>query len=644
MTDLSSSKWRKRKKAAAAVSDPEPPSMSSEVTFPSPSLLLLEIPADANTSLPVWDAMRSQQVDISWAVNPYGINVHLTPVPSKPGKTASPSKSESASNLAQTSAPPPSILQPQMVIQPIARQDDTSQNASRVLLTFSQNAPQPLPSPGLPSQLQKVAPSPVMSTSLIVPVPLIITQPQPAPQPSTPAKKGVLSVTQTPTGTPTKLPAPPKAPVSRPFHTKSSCNIQICDNFLFNRCCAGAKCKMHHTPYPFHWQLWCVSTHQWVDFPPPSQLLLERIYCDVNKEVIDIKDGNNCYSLNFESMELDNPSNYDGIRRLSNTDDPAENPYFPSKWQIYWWDSFNWQEYKEDVSKSLLEKMDNMEPECSFYIGTQEYMVDFTSMTQTNVASGYQREIRRRPAYRSLPSMEPYLNGPAQPLGEPPAANFSVDPLEEFSCWYPPVWSLVSEQEYSLVDVPVGTQAYLKVHNLFHESLPETKVEIIGIQQIQNLLHWDKFQRYKSHMLKRPTKRKEPLERHLFHGTNADAVNDICHNNFDPRMAGVNGVSYGHGSYFACVASFSNSYSAKIGVDEVRHMFLAKVLVGKVCMGRNGYRRPPPLTKYKKYCLYDTCVDSLENPSMFVVFDSCQCYPYYLIKYREMPKVIDMAA
>ncbi|XP_071368336.1 protein mono-ADP-ribosyltransferase TIPARP-like [Centroberyx affinis] len=637
MTD---SKGRKRKKAAAVVSTPESPSMSSKVTLPSPSLLLLEIPADANTTLPVWDAMRSQQVDISWAVNPYSINVHLTPVPSKPGKTASPSKSESASNLAQTSAPPPSILQPQMVIQPIAQQDD----ASRILFTFSQNTPQPLPSPGPPSQLQKVAPSPVMSTSLIVPLPLIITQSQPALQPSTPAKKGVLSVTQTPTGTPTKPPAPPKAPVSQPFHTKSSYDIQICDNFLLNLCCEGAKCKMHHTPYPFHWQLWCVSTHQWVDFPPRSQLLLERIYCDVNQEVIGIKDGNDCYSLNFESMDLDNPSKYDGIRRLSNTDDPAKNPYFPGKWQIYWWNNLNWQEYKEDMSKLLLEKMNNMEPECSFYIGTQEYKVDFTSMTQTNITSGYQREIRRRPAYRSLPSMEPYLNGPAQPLGEPPAANFSVDPLEEFSCWYPPVWSLVSEQEYSLVDVPLGTQAYLKVYNLFHESLPETKVEILGIQQIQNHLHWDKFQRYKSHMLKRHTKMKEPLERHLFHGTTAEAVDDICHNNFDPRMAGVNGVSYGHGSYFACIASFSNSYSAKVGMDEVRHMFLAKVLVGKVSLGRNGYRRPPPLTRAKKYCLYDTCVDSLENPSMFVVFDSCQCYPYYLIKYREMPKVIDMEA
>lgn len=78
---------------------------------------------------------------------------------------------------------------------------------------------------------------------------------------------------------------------------------------------------------------------------------------------------------------------------------------------------------------------------------------------------------------------------------DPPEANFSVDPLEEFSSWYPPVWCLPLEEDYSLVDVPAGTQAYHRVQNVFYESMPETKVDIISIQQIQNLLHWDKYQR-----------------------------------------------------------------------------------------------------------------------------------------------------
>lgn len=149
--------------------------------------------------------------------------------------------------------------------------------------------------------------------------------------------------------------------------------------------------------------------------------------------------------------------------------------------------------------------------------------------------------------------------------------------------------------------------------------------------------------RHKAYMQKQNTKSKEPLERHLFHGTTKEASGDICHNNFDPRVAGVNGTSNGFGSYFATTASYSNTYSTKLGTDEVRHMFLAKVLVGRVCVGRHNYRRPPPISSRKKhYRLYDTCVDNMDNPTMFVVFDSCQCYPYYLIKYKDLPKEIDI--
>ncbi len=149
--------------------------------------------------------------------------------------------------------------------------------------------------------------------------------------------------------------------------------------------------------------------------------------------------------------------------------------------------------------------------------------------------------------------------------------------------------------------------------------------------------------RHKAYMQKHHTKSKEPLERHLFHGTTKEASEDICHNNFDPRMAGINGASCGFGSYFATTASFSNTYSARVGPNEVRHMFLAKVLVGKVSPGRNDYRRPPPLhSKTSQHVLYDTCVDNVDKPSMFVVFDSCQCYPYYLIKYKDLPNEIDI--
>lgn len=106
--------------------------------------------------------------------------------------------------------------------------------------------------------------------------------------------------------------------------------------------------------------------------------------------------------------------------------------------------------------------------------------------------------------------------------------------------------------------------------------------------------------RYKEHMRKRgDTKEDGALERHLFHGTVRDFIEDICHN-FDPRVSGVNGVVYGYGSYFARDASYSNTFAAVSPDAGVRHMFLAKVLVGKVSVGKCKYRRPPPVRSTKE--------------------------------------------
>nr|XP_004548466.1 TCDD-inducible poly [ADP-ribose] polymerase isoform X2 [Maylandia zebra] len=633
MAGISCTRATKRKLSGSAKAA-EPASRSSKVTFLSPSLLLFEIPADADTSLPVWKAMRTEQADITWTVKPYGLSINITPPTSKKGKHSAASKSESSSSMVQTAGLSSSILQPQICIQPTTQQQ--SQSSSCVLLTFPQN-----------TQSVSHPPSPIPVTSLIVSLPVIIAQAQHTSQPTAPANKGSISSTQTPSGTPTKqtTKTPSKVPVS--FHTKGCSTIQICDDFLLGLCSAEEKCKMHHTPYPFHWQLWCVANRQWVDISPRSQVLLERMYCDVNKDAICLKNGNERYTLKFDSMKLDDSSVYDGVRRLSNTNSKIKNPHFASQSKIYWW-NISWQEYNTSVSATLLKKMSEKESECFFSVGSQKYKVDFTTMIQTNVATGFQRGVRCRPAYRSLDSMKPYLQtgvlpDSAEPDSNPPEANFSVDPLDEFSSWYPPAWCWASEQDYSLVDVPTGTLAYKRVQEFFNESMPETKVDIISIQQVQNLFHWDKYQRQKLYMQKQRGKATGSLERHLFHGTTKEASEEICTSNFDPRVAGVNGVSHGHGTYFATAASHSHMFSAQFGPDEVCHMFLAKVLVGKVTVGRSHYRRPPKLTSRKKqHRLYDACVDNVNLPTMFVVFDSCQCYPYYLIKYKNLPKEIDI--
>ncbi|CAB1346040.1 unnamed protein product [Coregonus sp. 'balchen'] len=602
MTDLSSNKGRKRG-PTTVITEASP--KSAKVSFLTP-LLVMEVPSDTNTSLPVWDAMHSQQVDVVWTVTPYSINSGQTTSTSNTPICSS-GKSSSTTRIIHTSSGPSSALsQTQMIIQPLPQQMTPTKSTPTPSFLNLERLPSRLTSPRIWHQAQSKPPlssSPCLSSS---PSPSLSTNLPPHP---TPAQTQATSTNQSP--------GPSKTAVSLPFHTNTSGDIQICDHFLTYFCWMGSKCKQHHTPYPFHWQLWCVNSHQWVDFTPHAQVKLERAYCNVNREEIGVKEGTDVFTLHFDTMTL-----MDG------------------------------EKYDQDVSKILLDKMDAGKLECRFHILEVEYKVDFISMIQTNVTTGFQRAIRCRPYYRSLKSLRTHLRTGflldclAGTSTEPSPANFSVDPLEEFSTWYPPVWtpSPTPDQDYSMVEVPASTQAFQKVHSLFHKTLLETRVEIVSIHQIQNVLHWDKFQRYKEHMQKRgDTKEDEALERHLFHGTVRDFIEDICHNNFDPRVSGVNGFTYGYGSYFAGDASYSNTFAAVSPDAGVRHMFLAKVLVGKVSVGKRTYRRLPPVRSTKEdYNLYDTCVDQLVNPTIFVVFDRCQCYPYYLIKYKDLLEVVDI--
>ena len=117
------------------------------------------------------------------------------------------------------------------------------------------------------------------------------------------------------------------------------------------------------------------------------------------------------------------------------------------------------------------------------------------------------------------------------------------------------------------------------------------------------------------------------IERQLFHGTSSDVIDSICMHNFDYRVHGKNGTLYGEGSYFAVNASYRNNYS---GGKETRFMFLVSVLTGDYKLGDTALRRPPVKDPTN---LYDSCVDSENQPTIFVIFNDEQCYPSYLITY-----------
>jgi hypothetical protein len=92
---------------------------------------------------------------------------------------------------------------------------------------------------------------------------------------------------------------------------------------------------------------------------------------------------------------------------------------------------------------------------------------------------------------------------------------------------------------------------------------------------------------------------------------------------FDRSYNGKNAVSLGRGVYFARDAMYSSNPKYSVpDADGVQRMLLCRVAVGRFCKGTAGCHRPH-LPGSTTEC-FDTTVDSVDDPSMFVTFKDHQ--------------------
>ena len=93
-------------------------------------------------------------------------------------------------------------------------------------------------------------------------------------------------------------------------------------------------------------------------------------------------------------------------------------------------------------------------------------------------------------------------------------------------------------------------------------------------------------------------------------------------------------TAYGQGVYFAQDASYSanNKYSPRDN-NYNKHIFLVRVLTGEYAPGHYTDIEPPPKS-YDNKDLYDSSVDDVQNPRIFVIFHDTQAYPEYLITFK----------
>lgn len=63
-------------------------------------------------------------------------------------------------------------------------------------------------------------------------------------------------------------------------------------------------------------------------------------------------------------------------------------------------------------------------------------------------------------------------------------------------------------------------------------------------------------------------------------------------------------------------------------------MFVARVLTGIYTQGQSDMKVPPSRTDLQSNGRYDSVVDKMNNPNMYVVFHDNQAYPDYLITFK----------
>ncbi|XP_070560794.1 zinc finger CCCH-type antiviral protein 1-like [Ptychodera flava] len=430
------------------------------------------------------------------------------------------------------------------------------------------------------------------------------------------------------------------------FNIASNVESPICVDNLIGKCKNGTLCSNHHCSMPYQWifehkeLVRSFSDPPRVALPEDDNTAIEKLFCDVAKTRLSISER---LYINFKDMSVQEKyfhgteKQVSQVHRLSTPSysiaDPNSNTAcsVATRWKWYFkdvgdiWTPYGLNDSGLDLNDMIETAYLAKESSCSFRTGRFNYTVNFgTAMKQTNLQTLTEREVRRRPAVFVSPTevKDILTRSLASPVSTP-APSFQ----------FPPSWKpMPKDKEFTRHVLPPSSQRFAFVERRFRKTMDANNT-IISIEHIQNPQWWRKYQSQKEIMMKKTPSAE--LEKYLFHGTEEDTVAKICKQNFDFRVAGKNATMYGHGSYFARDAKYSDNYTRNdaSGLKE-RYMFLAQVLVGRYTQGHSSYKRPPEMNATTGD-LYDSCVDKMYNPSIFVIFALDQLYPTYLITYRK---------
>jgi len=208
------------------------------------------------------------------------------------------------------------------------------------------------------------------------------------------------------------------------------------------------------------------------------------------------------------------------------------------------------------------------------------------------------------------------------------------------------------DEREQLFHVPITSEEFGLVSAVFHGTPKEPAIyggmdpamwaamPIRKIERVENGMQAEGSAKPYMESLKRSMEAQElgfrpgAHTRWIFHGT--DAVDSIISNpvaGFQPLASGTKGASlWGSGTYFArdakyvCDGNFSHPQA-----DGSRRILLCLATVGMSCLGSPNHRGVLPM-RQEPY-RYDSSVDSLSSPEIFILQHSGAAYPAYVITF-----------
>ncbi|XP_072123785.1 protein mono-ADP-ribosyltransferase PARP12-like isoform X1 [Mobula birostris] len=388
---------------------------------------------------------------------------------------------------------------------------------------------------------------------------------------------------------------------------------EICLYFIRKHCSFKEKCIRDHFHLPYRWQIY---KERWEDLPNMEEV--EMDFCDPNN----ITSSGIC-PINFETMMFGSYK----VRRLSTASSVTKPPDYILTTEWLWYAknaSGKWTEYEsqDQVCSADLEKL--YLAEISEVSSESSAKQSFKEMCQKFIRFESEDDFRRRPRFVSKQDVEKIIQ----------RASSKQDKTNDYnSKSIPENWdkSALVDLGFKRIQLLPSSEEYKKVQALFQSSMQSSKIQ--KIDRIQNVGLWEIFQ-WKKEQMRKMNGAKNVNERLLFHGITTPAiVDDICFQNFELGTEAGDGSLYGKGIHFAEKASccFFDMYSGSAKEHSI--MFLARVLVGEFAQGHRACDQLPSKDGTRLSC-YDSCVDNISDPSIFVIFEKYQIYPEYVIEYN----------